>query len=189
MRKILKNIAYIVGFLVSSPGFCLYKITKSIELFRGFGEFYSLFPGKIGNYVRACYYHMTLKKCSLTLNMWMFSRFSYPDSEIGSGVMIGNFCNIGLVRIGDNSGIASKSSIPSGRYQHNYIAPEKSLLGVTNEPRRIYIGKNTLLGEGSIIMANVGDYCIIGAGAVVINNIEDYSVATGNPAKIIKKRV
>jgi virginiamycin A acetyltransferase len=189
MRRLIKNVAYGVAFVFSAPGFCLYKITGSVDLFRGFGEFYSLFPGKFGIYVRACYYHMTLSKCPLNLNMWMFSRFAYPDSEIGDGVMIGNFCNIGFVKIEENAGIASKSSIPSGRHQHNYTDPKKPLLGVTNAPKRIYVGKNTLVGEGSIVMADVGDYCIIGAGAVVINDIEDYSVAAGNPAKIIKKRV
>ena len=177
-----------VAFVVSSPGFLVYKIIKSTELFRTFGEIYSFIPGKFGIYVRACYYHMTLKKCPLSVNMWTFSRFAYPDSEIGNGVMIGNFCNIGLVKIGDNTGIASKSSIPSGRYQHNYTDPNRSLLGTTNEPQKIHIGKNTLVGEGSIVMANVGDYCIVGAGSVVINDIGDYSVAVGNPAKVIKKR-
>lgn len=52
----------------------------------------------------------------------------------------------------------------------------------------VFIGNNTFIGAGSIILpgTKIGDYCVIGAGCVVKGNIEDYSVVIGNPCKIIK---
>ena len=51
------------------------------------------------------------------------------------------------------------------------------------------IGKNCFLGVNSIIMpgVNIGDEVVIGAGAVVTHDIEPNSMAVGNPAKIIRK--
>jgi acetyltransferase-like isoleucine patch superfamily enzyme len=37
-------------------------------------------------------------------------------------------------------------------------------------------------------MANVGNHSIVGAGSVVTNDLPDYSIATGNPARVIKSR-
>ena len=53
---------------------------------------------------------------------------------------------------------------------------------------KITIGEDTWIGNGSLIMADIGNHCIIGAGSVVTNSIPDYSIAVGNPAKIIKIR-
>ena len=53
--------------------------------------------------------------------------------------------------------------------------------------KRIYIGRNSWIGNGSIILDDVGDRCIIGAGSVVTKKIPDNSIAVGNPAKVIKK--
>jgi acetyltransferase-like isoleucine patch superfamily enzyme len=188
MKRFLKYLGSSVAFIISSPGFVLFKVIKSIELFRDFGEVYSLFPGKLGRYVRAWYYHMTLKSSPMNLNMEMFSKFSYPESQVGKGVMIAAHCSIGLVTIGDNSVCAGRVSILSGRYQHNFIDPGRPILQEVNPPQRIYIGKNTFVGEGCIVMSNIGDCSIVGAGSVVVEEIADYSVAVGNPSKVVKKR-
>lgn len=188
MRRFLRFMGYVVAFVISAPGFSLYKISRSMEVFTAFGELYSLLPGKIGIYSRAWYYHMTLRKCPLDINIWMFSKISYPTSEIGKGVLIGSYCSIGLTSIGDNSVCSSKSSILSGRYQHNFNEAHKRILEYRNPPQKILIGENAFVGEGSIIMGNIGDCCIIGAGSVVVNEIKNYSVAVGNPARIVKKR-
>ncbi|WP_434938294.1 acyltransferase [Shewanella sp. HL-SH8] len=51
-----------------------------------------------------------------------------------------------------------------------------------------YIGKNSFIGAGSIIMPGVivGESSIVGAGSVVTKNVPDNVIVAGNPAKIIK---
>ena len=54
---------------------------------------------------------------------------------------------------------------------------------------KVFIGKRTFVGAGSIILPGVtiGENVIIGAGSVITKNIPSNSVVAGNPAKIIKK--
>ena len=54
----------------------------------------------------------------------------------------------------------------------------------------VYIGDDTFIGLGTIICndISIGKNCIIGAGSVVTKNIPDNEIWAGNPAKFIKKR-
>jgi acetyltransferase-like isoleucine patch superfamily enzyme len=51
---------------------------------------------------------------------------------------------------------------------------------------RARIGRNTWIGSGAIVTADIGGHCILGAGSVVTNTISDFSVAVGNPARRIR---
>jgi acetyltransferase-like isoleucine patch superfamily enzyme len=52
----------------------------------------------------------------------------------------------------------------------------------------VTIGDGAWLGENvCIVGASVGRNCVIGANAVVTKNIPDHCIATGIPAKIIKR--
>jgi acetyltransferase-like isoleucine patch superfamily enzyme len=54
-----------------------------------------------------------------------------------------------------------------------------------------YIGKNSFIGVGSMILPGVkiGDEVIIGAASVVTKDIPSNTVAVGNPAKVIKTNI
>ena len=52
----------------------------------------------------------------------------------------------------------------------------------------VVIGEGTWIGENvSILGCSIGKQCVIGAGSIVTKDIPDYCVAVGNPAKVIKK--
>lgn len=55
----------------------------------------------------------------------------------------------------------------------------------------IHIGKNCWIGAGTVILdgVSVGNDTIVGAGSVVTKDLPAFSMATGNPAKVIKMRV
>jgi len=51
------------------------------------------------------------------------------------------------------------------------------------------IGKNCFIGVNSVILpgVHIGDEVVIGAGSIVTNDVESNSVAVGNPARILRK--
>ena len=51
------------------------------------------------------------------------------------------------------------------------------------------IEDNVIIGPNSVILGpiTIGKNAIIGAGSVVVKDVEPYSIVAGNPAKLIKK--
>ncbi|MDN3920949.1 acyltransferase [Roseateles violae] len=56
-------------------------------------------------------------------------------------------------------------------------------------PTHVHIGAGTFIGTHSVILPDVtiGRGCIIGAGSVVSKDIPDYCIATGAPARVVKR--
>ena len=180
--------AVFTGLVLAAPAAAACRVTRSVNVFRTFGEVYSLIPGLIGRYVRAAYYHMTLAKCPLNLNIGIFSKFNHRESEVGNGVMIGSYCSNGLVPLPDRSACAEKTSILSRSPQHNFTDPSRLVMSESNPPTRVLVGFDSHIGAGCIVLANVGEKCIIGPGSVVVTDINDYSIALGNPARVVRRR-
>jgi sugar O-acyltransferase (sialic acid O-acetyltransferase NeuD family) len=99
------------------------------------------------------------------------------------------------VFVAANSIIASQSIIETGCIinhaaiidhdcsvgEYSHIAPNATLGGGVN------IGRQCLIGAGSVILPNVtiGDFSIIGAGSIVINDVPKGLIMAGNPAREI----
>ncbi len=104
--------------------------------------------------------------------------------RIGRNVFIGpNFLGMcrGGITIEDNVQIAGNTSILSNNHDLYH--------------REILLCKPVLICEGAWIGANVtilpgiriGRHAVIGAGSVVTHDVGDYQVAVGNPARAIKE--
>ena len=140
----------------------------------------SLMPGLPGTYLRGAYYYGTLRKCAWDFHMSFGSFCAHRDTEIGAGVAIGAYCIIGTATIGPGTIIASRCSIPSGKMQH--IDSDGELTRVFSAGR-VHIGKNVWIGEGAVIMDDVGDNTIIGAGSVLTQKAPPRCLMTGVPAR------
>jgi len=145
----------------------------------------SLVPGKIGQYLRAAFYKMTLTECHYDLMVGFCSYFAHPTARAGRRVGTGSFTIIGTANIGDGVLIGSRVSILSGKHQHGSF-----LNGVTPsaeghfEP--VAIGGGSWIGDGAIVMASLGEHCMVSAGSVVTKPAPDRVVAVGNPARFLK---
>jgi maltose O-acetyltransferase len=113
----------------------------------------------------------------------------------GSQVEIGNDCSLGINcrilrgKLGDN--VMMGADVVFISENHNFSEPEGTLKykGYIPAPP-ITIGDNTWIGTRAIILPgrHIGKNCIIGAGSVVTKDVPDYAIVAGNPARIIRYR-
>lgn len=180
MKITMKRFILGIALVLVMPLILLARLTNSKGIFDAFATALSLIPGKIGSYIRLGYYMGTLKKITLDVSIGFGSFFSQRSAVVGHNVSIGAYCIIGNAVIKDRVLIASRVSIPSGRRQHgNALNFEHTKIHYD----RVTIGNRVWIGEGAIVMADIGDDCIISAGSVVTRAIPDKCVAVGNPAR------
>ncbi len=187
VKKTISNIFVIV----ISPLYLFYLLMRAFSKnhsIAGYSQLLSLLPGKFGSYCRIAFYRVTMTYCHFDGVIGFATLFSQPDTEIGKGVYIGPQCNIGMCRIGDNCLIASGVHIMSGSTQHRFDNLDTPIQQQGGNYTKIEIGEDSWIGNGALVMANIGKKCIIGAGSVVTNDVADYSIMVGNPATFIKFR-
>ena len=189
MKRLIKKIIYFSCLITVAPLAALYKMTGSKDLFAGQAQLLSLVPGKIGSHIRIAYYHLVLDKCPLDGYIGFGSFFAHTDVEIGCGVYIGAYCVMGKVKIHDHATIASGVYILSGKNQHGYKEIGKPIQMQPGTFKQISIGSNCWIGNGAIIMANVGTQNVVASGAVIASDTDDYVVVAGNPAALVKRLV
>ena len=113
------------------------------------------------------------------------------DIVVNEMVNIGTYSHIdghGGVEIGKNTLLARNVEILSG--SHIFKDPAVPIRFQGTELKKTIIGEDVWLGSQVIVLPGVtiGDGTVVGAGAVVTKNIPDHSIASGVPAKVIRKR-
>ena len=187
MKNVFQKIVFAACLFLIMPLYLLFKLTKSKSLFAGQAQLLALIPGTIGSYLRVSYYFMTLERCSSKGYIGFGSFIAHPETELGQGYYIGAYTIIGTAKIGDHATIASHVSILSGKKQHGFEEIGKPIQEQAGVFRKIIIGENCWIGNGSIVMDDLGIQNVIAAGSVVPKKTEDYVVLAGNPAKLIKR--
>lgn len=150
--------------------------------FAASGELLSLIPGWLGSLMRKAFYRATIRACADRAYISFGVLLVWRSISVGRDVYIGPYSVIGSATIGNGVKIASRVSITSGRHQHGQdrVAddPTPTLAPVT-------IGDGSWIGEGAIVMADIGERCIVGAGSVVVRPVPDGAVVVGNPARAL----
>ncbi|MBO9490476.1 acyltransferase [Endozoicomonas sp. G2_1] len=192
MKELIKQLIFGIFAVLTLPITISYLLLASAlnkdALFTAYAQFMSLFPGKIGSFIRTGFYRFVMTDCHPNAVISFATLFSQKDTSIGQGVYIGPQCNIGKCDIGENTLLGSGVHILSGKGQHNIDDLNTPIKDQGGTFSKISIGQDCWLGNGAIIMANVGKHAVVAAGSVVINNVPAYAVVAGNPAKIIRMR-
>lgn len=192
MKKLLKFTMTRASILLVSPLILIFGIV-SLRLnknswFMTVSQLLSVIPGVTGSYIRKGFYHYAMERCSLDCSIGFGTLFSQWDTEIADGVYIGPQCNIGKSRIDKNCLIGSGVHILSGKHQHSFEDTNCPIQQQGGRYQKIIIGEDSWIGNGAIIMSDIGRHCVVAAGSVVTKPTSDYAVVAGNPAKCVKKR-
>ena len=191
-RQLLKRLLYIVAAVLVSPFYLLYRLNRLFleteAAFQGISQGMSLIPGLPGNLLRKGFYGLSLRRCSSDCAISFGTIISTPECEIGRHVYIGAYCVISDSVIGDDCLIGSHVHIISGKHAHGFEASATPMRLQRTSRKAVLIGRNSWIGNGAIVMADVGSGCVVGAGSVVTKPIEDGMVVAGNPAQVIRSR-
>ena len=146
---------------------------------------------KIGNNVEILSFtHIENATLESNVNVGPFSRIR-PGSFLSKGSRVGNFVEVKKSKIGKNSKINHLSyvgdavigknvNIGAGTITCNYDGKKKNKTRIQDGA---FIGSNTAL----IAPIKIGKNSIIGVGSIVSKDVPDYSVVAGNPARVVRK--
>jgi UDP-3-O-[3-hydroxymyristoyl] glucosamine N-acyltransferase len=187
-RKLVKLTVFAACLALVAPFIALTWLEKHVSrgemLFNLFAQFLALWPGRLGSYLRGAYYFGTLDRCSWETHVGFGSIFTHRGGALGTRASMGSYCVLGRAHIGAEVMMGSRVSIPSGKRQH---IDDEGKLTSNSTFETVTVGARTWVGEGAIIVANIGSDCIVSAGAVVIKEMPGGVIIGGNPARIIRE--
>ncbi|MGH9200757.1 MAG: acyltransferase [Vicinamibacterales bacterium] len=193
-RSVLKRTLDVVALVLVLPFFVVYALLRFLvrgrpdTLFQAFSQFYSLGPGLPGDYLRRAFYRLTIDSCADECSIQFGTIFSTSAVGIGYGVYIGANCNIGHCTIGDDTLLGSNVTVLSGKRQHHFARLDVPIRFQGGDYRSVSIGRDVWIGNGAIVLDDVGDQAVVAAGAVVVKPVEARSIVGGNPATVIGYR-
>jgi acetyltransferase-like isoleucine patch superfamily enzyme len=159
------------------------------DVFVFWGQLVGLVPGILGRYLRRAYYRLTLEQCALDCDIGFLAWFSHRNARVGRKVYIGPQAIVGTATLGEGAMIGSRASILSGSRQHVHDGSGELQPFSFDRATRVEVGAHAWVGEGALIMANVGAGSIVAAGAVVSTPVPDRVVVAGNPCRFVRSLV
>jgi acetyltransferase-like isoleucine patch superfamily enzyme len=187
-RGLVRAVALLGAAILTAPLWLLSWVEKHVSrseaLFSLGAQLCAVVPGHPGLWIRAAFYRSTLDDCSWRTHVGFGSLFTHRGAQVGEHVSTGAWCVLGHVRLGSGTRLASRVSIPSGKRQH---LDESGALSAGTRFDTVSIGENCWIGEGAIVLADVGARSIVGAGAVVTRPQPDGVLVSGNPATVVRE--
>jgi acetyltransferase-like isoleucine patch superfamily enzyme len=170
---------------------CAFEAARGIEreaVFSFWGQTFALVPGLPGVFLRRAFYQLTLDSCADSFYVGFGAFFSHRQSIVEERVYIGPYSIVGSSRLRRGCLIGSRSGIISGAHLHDAVDADGTR--IPTDPRRlrqVEIGENAWLGEGCLIMADIGHGATVAAGSVVSNAVPPAVVVAGNPARFVRR--
>jgi acetyltransferase-like isoleucine patch superfamily enzyme len=192
MKRILKLLANALATLVVLPSYLFYLLSKTLigsaRAFPGWSQAYALLPGFTGMYLRRAFYRLVLPRCGQDVCLNFGIVFSHATAELGDRVYVGAYCCLGDVTLEEDVMLGSRVSVLNGPGQHGIARLDVPIREQPGVWTRIHIGRDSWIGEGAIVLADVGRQCVVAAGAVVQRPVPDFAIVTGNPARVVRFR-
>jgi acetyltransferase-like isoleucine patch superfamily enzyme len=192
MSDSLKSLARGLAFVAISPMLLWFVVKRAVlgadRALQGSAQALALIPGLPGQYARRAFLSVAIAHCAPTCVIEFGVTFSQFDARLDDNVYVGPFCSLGRVHLERDVLVAGGVHIPSGADTHATDRSDVAIREQGGTRELVRVGQGTWIGNGAIVMADVGRDCVIGAGAVVTTAIPDRSVAVGVPARVIRIR-
>jgi acetyltransferase-like isoleucine patch superfamily enzyme len=188
VARLVKQCLFAAAVLVVWPLWMMAWLERRLgvgeEAFLFGAQLLAWMPGLPGAFLRSAYYVGTLERCHWEVRVGFGSIFVKRAASMARHASMGNYCVIGNADIGEGVMIGSRVSVPSGKRQHFDEAGRLSAKAENFD--RVRIGARSWIGEGAIVMSDVGEHSVVGAGAVVVNRVGDRLLVSGNPAQTVR---
>lgn len=108
--------------------------------------------------------------------------------------VVGKFANIAaMVRIGPTDHPLDRPTLHHFTYRrkmYGFDDRDDDEFFDCRQRRKTYIGHDTWIGHGAIIMPEVtiGNGAVVGSGAIVTKDVAPYTIVVGSPAKVLRPR-
>lgn len=192
MKSFFKKLVFFLSSILVWPSILIVNLEKRFDQhaelwFSFFAQLWSLMPGLPGCYLRASFYRQVLEYCDKECYIGFGTICTHRQVKIEKNVYIGPYSMIGSSWIKESSLIGTRVSVLSGKSQHEMGPDGKWTPFNPKNMIQVSIGPRAWLGEGVIIMADVGETCLIGSGSVVSSKVPAGIVGAGNPFRAIRK--
>lgn len=190
-KEVLKEELNIIGFLDDNFQNLEYREIFNISIL-GNLELIEEFKNKDYEYIIAIGNNLVRKEIAEKYSNLIYYTAIHPTAVIGNMVTIeegtvvmANAVINSYSKIGKHCILNTSCVIEHDNNIKNYvhISPNTTLCGGVVIKEKSWIGAGSNIKQGVSIGKNV----IVGAGTIVIRNIEDNVTAVGNPARIVKR--
>jgi virginiamycin A acetyltransferase len=163
------------------------RVTGAESTFAFWAQAFALVPGLPGVFLRRAFYRLTLESCGRSFFIGFGAIVSHRAARIEDEVYVGPYAVIGSCRLGHRALIGTRCSIVSGAGLHTLDAQQHWTPSDLSKLRRIDVGADAWIGEGALILADVGRSTMVAAGAVVSTAVPAGTVVAGNPARFVRR--
>ncbi len=194
IRRTVKAVCNALAVVLSAPLAAWFHLLGRVApgrreaSFQGCTQFMALFPGVPGEYLRRGFLWLTAKRCALSSSVGFGTIFASPDVVIEEGVYIGPLCSIGHAHIRRDTMLGTGVHLLGGGRAHHADRLDLPMRLQGGTVEFIEVGEDCWIGNGAIVMADVGAHAVIGAGSVVTRRVPEWSVAAGSPARVLRDR-
>jgi acetyltransferase-like isoleucine patch superfamily enzyme len=156
--------------------------------FQASAEWLAMVPGLSGQYLRRAFLAATTEGCGPDTVIGMGCLFSTVQVRLDHNAYVGPNCNLGWVHVERDVLIAAGVQIPSGPHTHGLSRLDIPMRDQPGRPACVHVREGAWIGNGAIVLADVGRHAVVAAGAVVTRPVPDYAIVAGVPARVVRSR-
>jgi virginiamycin A acetyltransferase len=192
LRERVKAAARGVALVVMLPALASFQVRARLmgrdRALQSSSEWLALIPGLTGQYLRRAFFNRALVSCDDSVVIEAGTILCRAGARLEAHAYIGGGCRLGLVHVEHDVLIASGVHIPSGASTHEIGDPAVPIREQARNEQLVRIGSGAWIGEGALVLADVGRESVVGAGAVVTRRIPSWTIAAGVPARVLRPR-